>query len=285
MHELVDDLCGRATPVLEEEIHVLDAVVNEALLVVLLLVQPHDQAETGLTEDRHVVFGSEGAVLQVGGRHRRGGEGEEPLRDDPVHVAVLHPLEELVRAHVEPLPVVPVHLDCKLQALQAILDVEVPVTRPIGCIPEWKERRVQVSEGRKRCFSGRPQHDDLVCTDEECRVCPSLRVARTEVDQALPVEQRVLHLLVHRRAVPVHHRYVQRTEIVEEGLVHKGIVDAEVVRLGGVLRDRAERDPVEAVRDHLHSVLQLPLRHRLFTISPPAQGVSEAASDALAASP
>ena len=131
VEELLDDVLGGRGAVDEVEVLVLDAALEEALAVVLLLVEADDGGDAELLEDGHVVFGCEGAVVVVvvlAGRGPR--EGHELARHDPVEVSVVHHFVVLVLRQVEGLVVVPLQLDRALQPLDAVEDLSVSPWRP-----------------------------------------------------------------------------------------------------------------------------------------------------------
>ena len=72
-------------------------MVGEGQLVINSgLVQPHDHPHALLAE--HGDVGDRGAV---GVRVQRAAEGEDLAGDDPIPVAILEALVELIRCHVE----------------------------------------------------------------------------------------------------------------------------------------------------------------------------------------
>mmetsp|Transcript_66538 Transcript_66538/g.192113 ORF Transcript_66538/g.192113 Transcript_66538/m.192113 type:complete len:201 (-) Transcript_66538:280-882(-) len=196
------------------------AMVDEPPSIILLLVQPHHKINAGIAKDGHVVFRRERrepvGVCRCGAR---AGEGEEALRDDPIHVPVLDLLEMLIEFGVETGVIEPPVRDRKLQALQAIQDGALERANPARGISERQERRVNPTECLVRELCGLAEQDHLVRADQHRRIGPLLGVVRAIVDNALVPHHGVGQLALQGLGVPVDHREIQGAEIREEGLV------------------------------------------------------------------
>jgi hypothetical protein len=126
VEELGNDVAARTTSVREIEVRVVDAMVGETLSVVLRPVQAYDVRDFFLAECRHIVLRHESRVpVGVSGTGARLGESEQLIRNDPLHVAVLDLLHELVGGQVEGLEVKPSVLDALLQTIEAVHDGEL----------------------------------------------------------------------------------------------------------------------------------------------------------------
>ena len=71
---------------------------------------------------------------------------------------------------------------------------------------------------------------------------------------ALALLRRVCQLLVQDAAVAADLRDVERPKVAVVRIVDEGLVGAEVVRVGVVLRQRAQAAPEQAVLDDLNSL-------------------------------
>mmetsp|Transcript_24176 Transcript_24176/g.67677 ORF Transcript_24176/g.67677 Transcript_24176/m.67677 type:complete len:304 (-) Transcript_24176:272-1183(-) len=95
--ELADDVWRGAAAVREVQIQMLDALIDEALCVVLLLVQPNNQANVALMEHWRIVFWGESWVpVSIERSWRRRSKRQKLARNDPIHVAVLEIREVII---------------------------------------------------------------------------------------------------------------------------------------------------------------------------------------------
>ena len=119
-HELLDDVIRWRRSIDEKEVIVRDADISEVLLVIFLFVQSDDTLDVEALEDFCVLVGMVTVALVgvslLDGAHER----HKFARDDPVDVAVLDTLKELVLLHVERFEVVPLELDSVLEPLKAL---------------------------------------------------------------------------------------------------------------------------------------------------------------------
>jgi hypothetical protein len=100
----------------------------EAILVVGLIIQPHNSLHPQLLEDRHVIMRCKRSILHIAALypvfvHRlvgRTAKGDKFLRNDPIQVTILNFLVMLVLSQVKGLIVKPAQLDCVLQSSKAI---------------------------------------------------------------------------------------------------------------------------------------------------------------------
>ena len=94
VEEGIEDRVGWRTPVVEEEIVVVESGSGEPLASVELLVEANDGCDSMTGEVIEVVLGCvEGVAIFEHMSLVRTGKGDELARDNPVQVAVLHPLE------------------------------------------------------------------------------------------------------------------------------------------------------------------------------------------------
>lgn len=126
-------ITGRAS-IYEVEVGVLDPVLQEAVAVVLNVVQTDHVRNPEVLEDLNVVFGAVAAPVVLG--VHRAHERDELARDRPVQVAVLHLLVVLVLLRIECSKVVPPVHHRQLQALEAVEHRAVVVALPVGGVPE-----------------------------------------------------------------------------------------------------------------------------------------------------
>lgn len=124
----------RETAVGEVEVEEVDAPRGKAGFVVGGFVETDHHAHAQLREERQVVLRSEGAHVVDHFRDVvRAGEREETVDDDPVHVAVLHAVEELVLSGVEETPLKDVFGDRDRQPFEAMLPSELKITWNEAC--------------------------------------------------------------------------------------------------------------------------------------------------------
>ena len=86
-------------------------------------------------------------------------EGHELAGDDPVHVAVLDLLVELVLAHVKGVHIEPVHLHAELEPAEAVQDRALVGAGQVGGVPEGQE--VHTLEGLPGLVGGFSHVDHL----------------------------------------------------------------------------------------------------------------------------
>ena len=148
-------------------------------------------------EDRGVVFWRERSpavgVLRRRGRPRKG---EEAAGDDPVHVAVLDLLVELVLLVVEAFVVVPAELYAVLKPAQAVQNLQVSQSLNVPCT----------------CTCRRP--------------CSRRGTARTATGTSRtpstpPLRSTYVNEFFELSAKAVSFRKIERPEVSEEGLVHE----------------------------------------------------------------
>mmetsp|Transcript_148582 Transcript_148582/g.413968 ORF Transcript_148582/g.413968 Transcript_148582/m.413968 type:complete len:362 (+) Transcript_148582:435-1520(+) len=206
VQELGNDISGRAAPIQEVQVDVLDLVIYEAPSLVLFFVQADDEADSCLPEDRHVVLRRESRKpIRIRWRRARPSEGQELVRDDPVHVSVFDLLEEVIRLNVKPVPIKPPVSDALLQSLQAVHYCEVECANAACGIAEGKEWRIDSREWLISHVGRLAQSNHLVCTDQTCRICPLLGIVGTIVDNALLCQRRIHNLSLEHLAIPVYH--------------------------------------------------------------------------------
>lgn len=63
LEELIDDVVRRSGSIEEVKVEMLDAVLGKFLLVILWLVQPHNESYTKLLENWNIVIGCERSIL------------------------------------------------------------------------------------------------------------------------------------------------------------------------------------------------------------------------------
>ena len=216
--ELVDNRVGRCRTIEEIQVEMLDAMLREFLLVILGLVETHDQGDTHLFEDRHVVFRRERAIFVRGVQWAR--EGDELAGHGPVEVAILYLLVVLVLDNVKLVVVVPVELDGEVQAVETMLDRALVRTGTHGRVSERREFMVVGLEHLPGVTSRPLQDDDHEGTHEECGV-RLLRVVKTGIMVNLVrAVLLVVYKLLELFAEEMHLAEIERAEVCEERLVH-----------------------------------------------------------------
>jgi len=133
-HELLDDVVGRRGAVDEEEIVVVDIGVQESLFIVLFLVEADDPFDVELLEDVHVLSWVMAVALVCISLLDRAHKSHELAGNDPIEVAVLDPLVELVLLDVEGLEIVPLKFDGVLEPLQALQKCTLVKAVALACI-------------------------------------------------------------------------------------------------------------------------------------------------------
>lgn len=83
----------------------LDSSFNKLLLLILGLIQTHDQRHAKLLKDGHIVIRSEATIFVSHVLGTR--EGDELSWNDPVEISILDLLEMLILLHIEARVVVP----------------------------------------------------------------------------------------------------------------------------------------------------------------------------------
>mmetsp|Transcript_118459 Transcript_118459/g.281224 ORF Transcript_118459/g.281224 Transcript_118459/m.281224 type:complete len:220 (-) Transcript_118459:115-774(-) len=210
----------------------LQAMVYEAPPVVLLLVQPHDQADARVAEDGHIVLWSEGREpVGVGGGWAGPSEGQELVRHDPIHIPVLHLFEEVVRLHIELLPVEPSALDGFLHSLRTVQDCEAVGANPTCGVSEGQEGWIHRGKRFVGLICALTQDDHLKAAHQRGSVGALLGVMGAVVHDALVTQPGICQLRLQCLAKPPDHRQVQRTEVCKEGLVDEVMVHCKEVGL------------------------------------------------------
>jgi len=247
--ELGHDLVGRSRPINEKQIEVLDALLRELRLLVLRLVEAHDQRDAHAPEDWNVIIGRERAVAVRD--VERAGEGDELARHNPVQIAVFHFLIRLVLSHVEGGVVVPAEGDGVLEALEAVqvgAAVRAVAHRGVAVGNEL----VVVGAERVPGLVGRLFETDYhEGAHEERRVALLGVVKRSVVVNFIVLVLLVIHQFLQLLAEQVHFAQVERAEVGEKRLVDQIVVDAEVERVLSRLRRVLVADPIETPRNNL----------------------------------
>jgi len=216
--ELVDNRVRWRRTIEEIQIEMLDTMLREFLLVILGLVEAHDQGNTHLLEDRNVILGRERAIFVRRVQWAR--EGDELAGHSPVEVAILYLLVVLVLYNVELVVVVPVELDGEVKAVEAMLDGTLVRTGAHGRVSERREFMVIRLENLPGVTRRPLQDDDHESTHEEGSV-RLLRVVKTGVmvnlvRAVLLVVDKLLELFAEQ----VHLAEIERAKVREERLVH-----------------------------------------------------------------
>lgn len=204
----------------------LDTVLSEFLLVILGLIEAHDERHTHLLEDRHVILRSERAVFVR--RVERSRERDELAGHGPVQIAILYLLVVLVFDDIELIVVVPVELDGQVETVQAMLDGTLVRAGTHGRVSERRKFMVVRLENLPGIARRSLQDDDHEGTHEERCVCLlgviETRVMVNLIRAILLVVYKLLELLTKQ----MHLAEVERAKVREERLVHEIVVDAEV---------------------------------------------------------
>mmetsp|Transcript_70056 Transcript_70056/g.204969 ORF Transcript_70056/g.204969 Transcript_70056/m.204969 type:complete len:222 (+) Transcript_70056:654-1319(+) len=209
VQELSDDGPARAAAIPEVQVNMPDALLREAAPIIAGLVQAHCESNTSLEKHRDVVLGCEGGeALRVKRCRRRPGEGQELPRDDPVHVAVLDLLVEVVRLRVKPVQVEPPMLDTFLKSLETVCDRQLESAHAAGGIAKGEEGRVDGAERLIRHLNSLSKRSHLVGAHQARRVGPLLGVVGAEVDDAFVGKARIQELGLEHLAITVDHRQI-----------------------------------------------------------------------------
>merc|ERR1719162_871769 len=138
-------------------------MIDETPPVVLLLVQPHNQADVSISKNGYVILGRErGIAVRVRGRRAWSGEGKELVGHDPIHVPILNLLEEVVRLDIEALPLKPLDLYTFLKSLQTVQDATLITAHSHCGVTEGQERRIDTAKRLKSGICALPEHNDPV---------------------------------------------------------------------------------------------------------------------------
>jgi len=236
LHELVDDLVGRRGSINEKEVIVMDADFGEVPLVILLFIKSDDSLDVEALEDFCVLIRMVTVALirvtLLDGSHER----HEFSRDDPVDVAVLDTLIELILLDVERFEVVPLKLDGILETLEALQQCAIIEAISLACIAVRLEKVVIRSEhaiGLLGCTLEDYYHEGA---HKERTVHHLVRLVRSAV-----VEDTVAFVVIvfkksrQLARKPMDHGQIERSKVLVEREVRKVVVDVEEERVLVVL--------------------------------------------------
>jgi hypothetical protein len=144
--ELVDDVLGRDGAIHKEHVFVLNALVCEAAMVVLRIVETDDLAHLEVLKDVDVAGGRVAVAVDLVSLVNWTHEGQELAWDDPVEVTVLYLLVMLVLLDVKSPEVVPSVLQGLLQTLEAVHDCEFIVAFAFAGVTVVKQMALVVLE-------------------------------------------------------------------------------------------------------------------------------------------
>lgn len=133
--ELIHYVVWWCRSVNEKQIIVRNLILQEVLSVILLLVKSDDTRNAKLLKYFNVLFGVVAVALVGISLLDWSHEGHKLAGNNPVDVAVLNALVELILLHVEGSEVVPLELDRILQSLQALEHRALVQTVSLACIP------------------------------------------------------------------------------------------------------------------------------------------------------
>lgn len=144
-----------------------------------ILVQPEHRSHVELVfEEIGLLLGGPQLDTLPVGRDvvLRTHEGQEPVGDDPVHVAVLHLLLLHVEVEVECVLVLPPQPGCLLQPAYAIFQSAVILTLAHVRVTEWGEWRGYFFEffARFEWFCFFDQYHISTC--QKCCICPFILI-------------------------------------------------------------------------------------------------------------
>lgn len=168
--ELIHYVVGWRRSVNEKEIVVRNLILQEVLSVILLLVKSDDARNAKLLKYFYILFGVVAVALVCVSLLDWSHEGHELAGNDPVHVAVLDALIELILLHVECPEVVPFELYRILQSLQALKHRALVQTVALASISIRFKQTVVRSE-HVPCLLGRALQDYYhESTHQECAI-------------------------------------------------------------------------------------------------------------------
>mmetsp|Transcript_54244 Transcript_54244/g.129292 ORF Transcript_54244/g.129292 Transcript_54244/m.129292 type:complete len:433 (+) Transcript_54244:399-1697(+) len=252
----------RARAIGEVQVSVLEAILHEALAIVVCMVQAHDQSYSQSTEYFHVVLRLKRWVtISVEWLSTGSKKGEKLSGDNPIHVCLVRIRVVLVPRKIKGREVNPPELHRLPQSTQAVEDREVESTRSRDSVPEGQEGRVDVLERSKGLIGCDAVNAHPEGTDEEGGVGPLPWLMGTIVNDALPLHVGIHQLEVQEHAEPVHLAKVQWPKVVTKGHIYKGLINGEVVRLRRVSWRFAKGRPEQAAWQNFYGVGDLPLSH------------------------
>lgn len=224
--ELIDNGVWRCRTIQEIEIKMLDTVLREFSLIVLGLVEAHNQRDAHLLEDRHVVSRREGAPPV--GLMERSRERDELAGHGPVEIAVVDLLVVLVLDDVELVVVIPAEFDGEIETIQAVIDRAFVGARALSRVSERSEFVMVRLENLPSIASTPLEDDNHEGAHKERGVC-LLRIIKTSVMINLV---RAVLLVVDEffkfLAKQMNLAEIERAKVREEWLIHQIVVNAEV---------------------------------------------------------
>ena len=231
----------------------LNALLSELSLLVLWLVESHNERDAHALEDWHVVVWSEGAIPICYIERTR--KSHELARDNPVQISVLNLLKVLVLLHIKVAVVVPSEGHGELKSLEAVMVSATVGTIAHCCVTVGDELVVVGTEGLPGFVGGLFEHDDHEGSHEEGSIALLRVLKRSVVVNLVVLVLLVIHEFLKFLAEKMDLAEVKGTKVSKERLVHKVVINAEVEgvlpRLGWVL----VTDPVESAGDDLHRLI------------------------------
>ena len=168
--EASDDVIRRVGAIDEEEIVVADALLDEALLVVLGLIQSDDPADSDVLEDVAVLVGVVTVSVLSVSRLNRTHESHELAGNDPIKVTILDSLVVFVLLNIEGLEVIPSEFDGVLKTLEAVEQSAVVEAVALGGVSVCLEEGSVALELLVSLLGCHLKDDDHECSHEESSV-------------------------------------------------------------------------------------------------------------------
>ena len=166
VHELLNDGVRRRAPIREHHILMVDTLLQEAVTIILSLVESDDLGDVEMLEDVDVAGGGVAVAVDGVALVDRAHEGEELAGDDPVQIAVLHLFVVLVLARIKRFEVVPSKLDGLLETLEAVLNRAVVVAVTAAGISERTQVGVVLLELAVGLLGIHLEDDDHECAHQ-----------------------------------------------------------------------------------------------------------------------
>lgn len=163
--ELIYDVVRGRRAIQEIQIQMFDSMFRELLLVVLRLVEAHDEGNTHFLENLNVILRRERTVFVC--LIQRSRERDVLAWHRPVEIAILHLLVVLILDDIELAVVVPAQLDGQVQAVEAVVDSALVGAGAHRRIAERRELMVVRLENLPRVLRRALQNDDHESAHEE----------------------------------------------------------------------------------------------------------------------